>query len=36
MYDSKEYSISEITKATDISKTSLYKYTEKRINEKDV
>jgi DNA invertase Pin-like site-specific DNA recombinase len=36
MYDSKEYSISEITKATGVSKTSLYRYTEKRINEKDV
>lgn len=36
MYDSKEYSISEITKSTGISKTSLYRYTEKRITEKEV
>ncbi|MCG8542388.1 MAG: recombinase family protein [Clostridia bacterium] len=32
MYDSKEYSISEITKATKVSKTSLYRYIQKRQN----
>lgn len=32
MYDSKEYSIAEITKATKISKTSLYRYIKKRQN----
>lgn len=30
MYDSKNYSITEIEKATGISKTSLYRYIEKR------
>ncbi|MBB6215415.1 DNA invertase Pin-like site-specific DNA recombinase [Anaerosolibacter carboniphilus] len=30
MYDSKEYSISEITKATGVCKTSLYRYAEQR------
>lgn len=30
MYDSKSYSISEIVKATDVSKTSLYRYVDKR------
>lgn len=32
MYDSKEYSISEISKATGVSKTSLYRYIELREN----
>lgn len=32
MYDSKEYSIAEITKATKVSKTSLYRYIKKREN----
>lgn len=36
MYDSKEYSISEISKATGISKTSLYRYLSRRSNEKGV
>jgi DNA invertase Pin-like site-specific DNA recombinase len=32
MYDSKQYSITEITKATGVSKTTLYRYIEKRSN----
>lgn len=32
MYDSKEYSISEINEATGVSKTSLYRYIKKRID----
>ncbi len=32
MYDSKQYSITEITKATGVSKTTLYRYIKKRNN----
>ncbi|MCL6633722.1 MAG: recombinase family protein [Alicyclobacillus herbarius] len=32
MYDSKQYSITEITKATGVSKTTLYRYIKKRSN----
>jgi DNA invertase Pin-like site-specific DNA recombinase len=34
MYDSKDYSITEIKKATGVSKTALYRYIEKRKSEK--
>ena len=36
MYDSKQYSITEITKATGVSKTTLYRYIKKRNNAKAV